>query len=442
MTVEIVRTPLEVVRAPTLPNENVPGRLRVLVSAYACEPGAGSEPGVGWNLVRELSEEHDLLVVTRSNNRGQIVEAIKALGLRGVTFYYHDLPRWARWWKSGSRGVQLYYYLWQLSARRVVARLVESFQPHLVHHLTFGKYWAPTCLSGAGLPFVWGPLGGGETAPWRFLPDLGPSGTAYELMRIVARRVAELDPFVLGAARTATVALASTPETAARLRALGVRDVRYRLQMGIAAEDLPASEPNDTHAPSSRVRFATMGRLLHWKGVHLAIKALAAGGPPGASLTVVGDGPQLASLKDLARTHGISDRVEFVGSLPRQHALKVLGKCDVFVHPSLHDQAPSAVFEALSLGKPVVCLALGGPALQVAEDVGFAVPAPDPATAVAGLAAAMSRLARDPDLRARMSRAARETVARRFGWDVSAQEISRVYREAVGVAANTSGVRS
>ena len=48
------------------------GRLRILLSAYACEPDRGSEPGVGWNWVRHLAREHEVWVITRSNNRGII----------------------------------------------------------------------------------------------------------------------------------------------------------------------------------------------------------------------------------------------------------------------------------------------------------------------------------------------------------------------------------
>ena len=46
--------------------------MRILVSAYACEPGRGSEPGVGWHFAEEMSKRHSLTVVTRANNRSAI----------------------------------------------------------------------------------------------------------------------------------------------------------------------------------------------------------------------------------------------------------------------------------------------------------------------------------------------------------------------------------
>ena len=76
-------------------------RLHILLSAYACEPDRGSEPGVGWNWVRHLARDHDVWVITRSNNRG-VIEAVLAHNpLRNAHFIYFDLPRWARFWKAG-----------------------------------------------------------------------------------------------------------------------------------------------------------------------------------------------------------------------------------------------------------------------------------------------------------------------------------------------------
>ena len=53
--------------------------LRVLVSAYACEPGRGSEPGVGWHWVREIARFNEVWVITRMNNRKAIETALAVL---------------------------------------------------------------------------------------------------------------------------------------------------------------------------------------------------------------------------------------------------------------------------------------------------------------------------------------------------------------------------
>ena len=77
--------------------------LRVLVSAYACEPGRGSEPGIGWNVVRELAREFDVCVVTRDSNRASIEAHDLGDFERIPRFVYHDLRPSARFWKRGNR---------------------------------------------------------------------------------------------------------------------------------------------------------------------------------------------------------------------------------------------------------------------------------------------------------------------------------------------------
>ena len=71
---------------------------RILLGAYACEPGKGSEPGVGWNWAREISRHgYDVHVVTRANNRAAIELELQAAPVAGLHFHYFDLgPFWLR----------------------------------------------------------------------------------------------------------------------------------------------------------------------------------------------------------------------------------------------------------------------------------------------------------------------------------------------------------
>ena len=70
--------------------------MRILVSAYACSPGFGSEQGVGWNRALQLARFHEVWVVTRSKNRAAIEAALAREPRPNLHFLYQDLPRWAR----------------------------------------------------------------------------------------------------------------------------------------------------------------------------------------------------------------------------------------------------------------------------------------------------------------------------------------------------------
>jgi glycosyltransferase involved in cell wall biosynthesis len=178
-------------------------------------------------------------------------------------------------------------------------------------------------------------------------------------------------------------------------------------------------------------RLLSLGRLLHWKGFHLGLEAFArlAQEHPQTEYWIVGDGPERRNLERLAVKLGVRDRVRFFGALPRGEALEKLALCDVLVHPSLHDSGGWVCVEAMAAGRPVICLDLGGPALQVTEETGFKVPAHSPEQAVQDMAEAMRRLARDVDLRRRMGEAARRRVQEEFSWRRRGLQIREMYRK-------------
>ena len=96
--------------------------MKVLLSAYACEPNKGSEPGIGWHWVLEVTRlGHDVWVLTRANNRETIERA--SPGLPNLHIVYHDPPAWVARLKKKGPFLQLYYAWWQWSAYRRARQL-------------------------------------------------------------------------------------------------------------------------------------------------------------------------------------------------------------------------------------------------------------------------------------------------------------------------------
>jgi glycosyltransferase involved in cell wall biosynthesis len=402
--------------------------MKVLVSAYACEPGKGSEPGVGWSWALEISRWHEVWVITRANNRGPIEKVLAERPLPNVHWVYFDLPRWASFWKKGSRGVHAYYCLWQLGAYFVARKLHREVRFDLVHHVTVVNYWLPAFLALLPVPFVWGPVGGGESAPRDFRRCFSLRGRVFELLRDLARSLGQRDPFVRLTARRARVALATTRETALRLRELGCRKVRVHSQVRLPSEVIAYLE-GFAIRKTGPFRLVSIGNLLHWKGFELGLRAFARfqRWDPAAEYWIIGNGPEIRGLEKLAKRMGIAKRVTFWGAIPRQQVLEKLAECDALLHPSLHDSGGWVCAEAMAAGRPVVCLDLGGPALQVTEETGIKVPAISPEQAVRDLATAMLRLAQDPGAKVRMGEASRQRVEEHFAWTSQGERMHQIY---------------
>ena len=438
MTHRTRRNPLANKVQPSVANPK--RRLRVLLSAYACEPGKGSEPGNGWNWARELSRYEDVWVLTRANNRELIDRAVAADPLLNAHFIYLDLPCWARFWKKGSRGLRLYYYLWQALVYSTARRLHGEVQFDLIHHVSFATYVFPSFLSFLPVPFVWGPVGGGETIPKSLAKSFGARRRGDELVRNLRRALGELDPFVRITARKAALIAGTTQQTQERLASLGRPDAGVVLHAALCNEDLSLLQ--GTHRRTDGpFRVLTVGRMVQFKAHDLGIRAFARllREHPESEYWLVGDGPERHRLAKLTMTLGIANHVIFLGALPRNDVFAKLGKCDVMLFPSLHDSSGWASMEAMAAGRPVVCLDLGGPALQVAEDRGIKVPAISMEQIITDLGAALIRLAGDPALRMRLGHAARSYVQENHNWARMAQSFDDAYRRLLSVA--TPGVR-
>ena len=404
-------------------------RLKVLMSAYACEPNQGSEPGVGWNWAQQMSRWHDVWVLTRANNWSAIENASQAAGPGQVHWAYFDLPRWARFWKKGSRGIQAYYWLWQLAARRTGARLHREVGFDLLHHVTFGKYWVPSYLSFLPVKSILGPLGGGESTPRALAGTFGRRGRWFERKRDLVRSLAGCDLVLRATLRRASLVAATTEETRQTLAGLGATRLVIEAQCGVTEEELAffGRFPVRVERP---LRLISIGRLLHWKGFHWGLAAFARFHQtcPNSEYWIVSSGPEADALKQLAADLGIAQCVTFWGRLPAlADVYDKLAQADVLVHPAVHEAFGNVCLEALAAGRPVICLDAGGPALQVTEECGFKAPVASQEQALAAMADAMGELYRNPEMRVRMGAAARERARTHFHWARKAERMNALY---------------
>lgn len=407
--------------------------LKVLISAYACRPGKGSEPGVGWNLARELAQHHCVWVITRANNRAETEAYLRQHPIPQLTVIYCTLPAWVERLNHQQRWVHAHYYLWQIAVYFTVRQLHAIHHFDLVHHVTYVRYSSPSFLALLPIPFVWGPVGGGESAPAAFWQDFDQRAQRYEQLRNLARRVGEFDPFVRLTARRSVLARATTEETAQRLRALGASQVEVYSQLGLCEAEITELADYADHRASNRVseeppRFLSIGRLLHWKGFHLGLRAFAiADLPSNTEYWIVGDGPERDRLQSLAQSLGIAQRVKFWGELSREKTLEMLAHTLALIHPSLHESGGLVCLEAMAAQCPVICLALGGPAIQVTDATGIKIPADSPAQAVQDIAAAISQLANTPELAAKLGQRAQQRVRNHYHWATKAAALAKLY---------------
>lgn len=209
---------------------------------------------------------------------------------------------------------------------------------------------------------------------------------------------------------------------------------RYGLDPGKARVIHPGIDPGFFSPLGSRredgvLEIITVGSLVWVKGTTHALEAVRQLVAEGIRLrfSIVGDGPErqrvLYTIDDL----GLGEHVRLLGRLPPIAVRDALREADIFVLPSLSEGFSNAAVEAMACELPVVMTNCGGVIEGVTDGVeGLVVPVRDPAA----LALAISKLARDPELRLRMGRAGRTRVLTQFTLARHVREFRELLEEA------------
>lgn len=346
--------------------------MHILLSAFAFAPNTGSEPGVGWRWAVELAREHEVTVITDISRAAKVDPVLADAPVANLRVVYWR-PSWLRPVPLNSRTAHTMYLLWQLLLLPQARSLHRERPFDLAIHLTYGVFRHPSFLGYLGVPFVFGPVGGGEDAPWALKYSLSRKEKAKELARTLANRAARADPLLWFALRRADLVLARTKQTldalppSVRRRAAIYPDVGVDMDSDRVARRRGSGEP-------LKVLFA--GRLLGWKGAHLALRAVARAIEKGGNIhfTLVGSGPFARTLHELADRLKIdAGRIAWVSHVPQAELFALYSESHCFLFPSLHDSGGTVVLEAQSFGLPVICLDLGGPANLVGKMSGWVV---------------------------------------------------------------------
>jgi len=432
--------------AAALPD--APRRPRLLMLAYACHPHWGSEPGMGWHRALEAARRCDTWIITRqSPATPAIKEYLRAHPdqTRGLHFVFVPSPRWEQWLRAVPGLYYLAYRCWQKRAFAVARRLHAEVDFDLTHQVTFGGYREPGYLWKLGVPFVWGPVGGTQNYPWRFLGQASLRGGAWEALRAVLNWCQlRFSPRVRQAARRAAVLLVGNSHAQREFKAIHQVEGVFVPGGGIA--DPLADEPSAGEDAASVMPCDGAAELrLLWSGVHedhkalpLLLKALALlPGNLSYRLRVLGDGRRGAAWRRLAGRLGLAARIEWLGRLPHAAALAQYRWADVFVCTSLRDTMPTVVLEALAAGVPVLGLDHQGMGDAITEQCGVKVAVSTPRATIGRLAEALAALAGDPARRRTLADGARRR-ARRFLWSQQSCQLDAIYREILGPAPRSS----
>lgn len=393
---------------------------KIFVSAYACEPGLGSEIGVGWHWVLEMSKHFELWVLTRESNRHSIEPWIaEHPEFACIHFLYFDLPKWARFWKKGMRGVRTYYNLWQYFTNGIVKRTMRENGITMFHHLTYGNVLWKVSSYGQKQFFVWGPVGGLETIPAEYSSHYARKSRLIEWVRRATIKTLPLNFGFRKRCRKASLILCKTEITRNLIPA------KHRNKAMLFTDVAVEKQPIVANADSKNnraVEFITVGRLDAWRGFDLVIESFArlAKEKSNVHLTIVGKGADKERLQQLAKALNVSEKITFAGKVSMEKYYRLLAAADVVVNASLKEGAVTVSFDSMSMGKPLICLDTTGYTRYFSNEYAIVIPRTGRCEVIENIAAAMLRMT-DANERKTIGEKARNAGAQ-FTWAARGEE--------------------
>jgi glycosyltransferase involved in cell wall biosynthesis len=408
---------------------------RILIVAPNASSRFGGEaflPLKYFQLLRQRG--HPARLIAHARNRADLEEMLAPF--HHDIFYIEDSLLHRMIWKVGFflpgrlRDVLVGTLLNIVNERfqaRLIRRLVAAGEVDVIHQPIPVSPLAPSSLYGFGVPVVIGPMNGGMTFPAGY-EDLESPATRRFVQ--TARGLARLLNRLIPGKQRAAALLVANDRTRRALPFQAHPNIIALVENGVDPSAWP-TPANRTRAADAPFRLVFMGRLVGWKAVEITLDALARARAAGtdATLDILGDGPERAGLEAQVARLGLTQAVRFHGFLPQAACAPILAAADALILNSVWECGGAVVLEAMGMGLPVIGPDWGGPADYLDETCGILV-APTPrATYADRLAEGITRLARDPTLRARMGAAGAARVRAEFDWEKKVDRMMEVYND-------------
>ncbi len=400
-------------------------RLKIFVSAYACEPNLGSEIGVGWHWVLEMSKYFDLWVLTRKSNQLTIETWLKENPTENqIHFLYYDLPPKLRFWKKGLRGVRIYYIFWQHFSNRIVKRVMEENKIEIYHLLIYGNALWPVSRYGQRKFFIWGPIGAGDVIPKEYTCHYYFKSRTIEWAR---RLSVKMLPFNRGFHQRCKVAKLIFCKTQTALNSIPeIYRNKAMVFTDVAVERIdPSMYVAEKDNPEGFTSYLAVGRLDAWRGFDLLIEAFAKAIKKNRDirLEILGKGSDKNRLEALVDKMNMQAFITFGGQVSMNGYYEKMASCDVVVNPSLKEGAVTTAFDSMSFGKPLICIDTGGYTRYFTNEYSVVVPLTSRTTVISRLSDGIIQLTNSEERKLKGIKA--QNIGRKFDWQWKGIEIHK-----------------
>jgi glycosyltransferase involved in cell wall biosynthesis len=403
---------------------------KVLLSAYACSPIRGSEPGNGWSWALNLAlQGYEVWCLTNAEDKDVIQEELKRLGLPNLNVVFVELGMNLdkALLNASSKTIYLHYYLWRKKAARVALQLHRKMNFDVAHHVTYGSFQQGTFLwKLKNTRIIFGPVGGGQEAMPAFKEYFGQAWKIERLRSLISKWSIKFSNNLKNTVSRSHHILVTNQDTANIVQKIktGQNDNVHLILDNAIPLSMQHMEYID-RKPGKQLNLLWVGRMLPRKGLNLILHALSLVPKEiDYTFTIVGGGEMYQFLDGWIKQYNLDPkRLRILGQIPFNEVVRHYKTADVFIFCSLRDSCPAQLNEAMAFGLPVITLDIHGSSLAVSNECGIKIKPTTKEKTAQDIARAIGKMYEDVELRKQFSRNAYQ-YAKNNTWERKVQLIT------------------
>lgn len=421
--------------------------MKILINAYACSPGMGSEPGMAWNWVSNLAKFCELYIITEGEFRDRIEEVVPTLEQgKNMHFYYNPVSEEIRkmCWNQGDWRFYKYYKEWQWKTYLMAKDICKQEKMDVLHQLNMIGFREPGYLwklsQENGVPFVWGPVDAKDKFPVAYLDGAGLKTKLFmRLKNFLTGIQLRYSGRVRAAAHQASVIFSASSNSQRSFKKYMGIDSPLLNETGCYMEESTLMGKTDGEIENRPIKDKNsketfdvlwVGKMDFRKQLALALRSIAECAQPKMRLHIVGGG-NAESYHILTSELGIENQCVWHGAVSHEEVQNLMQESDMFFFTSVAEGTPHVVLESIGNHLPVVCFDTCGQGDSVNESVGRKIALSHPSQSAHDFARILNELEGNRALLKQLSENCKQRQME-LSWEVKARKVVEEYKRIIG----------
>ena len=406
--------------------------MKVLINAYACSPTWGSEPGMAWNWIKELSKSCEVFVITEGEWREDIEKALSLLPQReNLHFCYNPVSPEIRkmCWNQGDWRFYYYYRQWQKKTLKMAEDICSKNQIDIIHQLNMVGFREPGLLwKIKGPKYIWGPIGGMDNIPLAYLDTATTKQKTFlRIKNLINTLQYKYQPNVKSGINHSSVLIAAVKGVQDVLKKYHHRDSFLINETGCNI-DFESPVRQTGYSDSSVLKILWVGRFIETKKLDLALSVIASIKKLNIEFHICGTGSeqQVQRYKKIAVDLGVDKLCVWHGVVKHEQIQYMMAHSDLFFFTSVMEATSTVILEAISSCLPILCFNTCGFGPIVIPEIGRKIELSTPQQSIVEFAKQINDLYVHRYILDRMSQYELE-YRKSLSWEYKAKQMIEIY---------------